>query len=80
MTKEFEGERNVLKARIEALQNTVQQQAEQITKLAQQQELAYEKVQNIAVRAIEGAGNAKSMASLQELLTEQLKKQTREEK
>jgi len=78
--KEFEGERNVLNARIESLQATVQQQAEQIIKLTKQHELAYEKVQNIAVKAIEGSGSLKTVSAFQDMLTEQLKKQARDDK
>lgn len=78
--KEFEGERNVLNARIESLQTTVQQQIEQITKLAKQHELAYEKVQNIAVKAIEGSGNLKTASAFQDMLAEHLKKQARDDK
>ena len=79
--KEFDGERNVLNARLESLQATVKQQAEQIAKLTQQHELAYEKVQNIAVRAIEGSANQKTLATFHEMLLDQPKKQQpREEK
>jgi hypothetical protein len=78
--KEFEGERNVLNARLDSLQATVKHQAEQIAKLTQQHELAYEKVQNIAVRAIEGSANQKTLATFHEMLLDQPKKQPREEK
>lgn len=78
--KEFEGERNVQNARIESLQAAVQQQTEQITKLAKQHELAYEKVQNIAVKAIEGSGNLKTVSAFQDMLADQLKKQARDDK
>ena len=77
--KQFEGERNVLTTRIESLQATVKQQAEQIAKLTQHQEMAYEKIQNIALKAIEGSSNVKSSAVLQQTLTEHLKKQIKEE-
>jgi hypothetical protein len=73
--KQFEGERNVLTTRIESLQATVKQQADQIAKLTQHQEMAYEKIQNIALKAIEGSSNVKSSAALQQTLTEHLKKQ-----
>ncbi|MEI6211756.1 MAG: hypothetical protein WCR06_09045 [bacterium] len=78
--KEFEGERNVLNARLDSLQATVKHQAEQIAQLTQQHELAYEKVQNIAVRAIEGSANQKTLATFHEMLLDQPKKQPREEK
>jgi hypothetical protein len=41
-------------------------------------EEAYQKVQDIAVKTVEGASNAKSLASLQQLLSEQARKQTLE--
>jgi len=47
--KEFEGERNVLTARIAALEETVREQADRVAKLSGQQELSYQKVQEIAV-------------------------------
>lgn len=72
---EFEGSRNVLNSRIEALQATVKQQTEQLARMGQQQELAYEKVQNIALKAIEGTSAREIASSLQDLLTDQLKKQ-----
>lgn len=77
---EFEGEKNVLLSKLESVQATVQRQAEQIGKLTQQHEMAYEKVQNIAVRAIEGSAGLKSIANLQDAISDQLKKQSREDK
>jgi len=65
--KEFEGERKVLTTRIESLEKTVKQQSEQIAKLSQQLEKAYQKVQDIAVKAVEGSSNV----GLQQLVREQ---------
>lgn len=76
--KEFDGERNVLTAKIESLENTVKEQGQQIAKLSQQLEMAYQKVQDIAVKAIEGSSNAKSFSSLQQLLSDQTRKQQQE--
>lgn len=78
LRKEFEGDRSVLSTRIESLEKTVKDQAEQITKLSQQLELAYQKVQDIAVKAIEGSSEFKSFATLQQFLTEQTRKQVPE--
>jgi len=36
---------------------------------------AYQKVQDIAIKTVEGASNSKSVASLQQLLGEQIRKQ-----
>jgi hypothetical protein len=62
--KEFQGERNVLNTRIEALEKTVQEQNEQIARLAQQAEKASNQVQDIAVKAIEGSAGLRALASL----------------
>ena len=73
--KEFIGERNVLTTRIESLEKTVKEQSEQIAKLAQQLEKAYQQVQDIAVKTIEGTSNIKSFAGIQQWINEQAKKQ-----
>ena len=72
--KEFEGEKNVLTARIESLEDTVREQNEQLAKLAQQHEAAYQKVQDVAVKAIEGASKAGSFEALQRTLRDQPEK------
>ncbi len=56
LQKEFEGERNVLKGKIESLEQLVKDQAKRIEALSAQQEKAYEKVQDIANKAVSGAG------------------------
>jgi hypothetical protein len=76
MEKEFEGERNVLTSRIQSLEKTVREQSEQIARLAQQQEAAYQKVQDVAVKAIEGASKAGSFEALQRTLRDQPEKKT----
>ncbi|MEN6319177.1 MAG: hypothetical protein ABFD82_10540 [Syntrophaceae bacterium] len=73
--KGFEGERNVLNTRIEALEKTVTEQADRIAKLSQQLEAAYQKVQDIAIKTVEGSSSSKSLASLQQLLSEQTRRQ-----
>jgi len=78
LQKEFAGERNVLATRIEAMEKTVGEQAEQISKLSGQLEKAYQKVQDIAVKAIEGASDSKSLAGLQQLINEQTRRQAQE--
>jgi len=75
LKKEAEGERNVFKTRIESLEKTTKEQSERITALTKQLEAAYQKVQDIAVKTVEGASNSKSVASLQQLLGEQIRKQ-----
>ena len=74
LQKEFEGQRNVLTARIQSLEKTVKEQNEQIAKLSTQQDAAYQKIQDVAVKAIDGASKASSFSDLQHVLSEQVKK------
>ncbi|SMC23689.1 hypothetical protein SAMN02746041_01805 [Desulfacinum hydrothermale DSM 13146] len=60
MKKSFEGEKNVLLAKIASLESLVETQRSQIEKLTLQVEAAYGKVQDIAVRAVGAAGRAPS--------------------
>jgi uncharacterized coiled-coil protein SlyX len=78
LRKEFEGERNVLKTRIESLEKAVKEQSEQTAKLSQQLEAAYQKVQDIAVKTVEGASSTKSLTSLDQWLGEQIRKPSSE--
>lgn len=74
LKRQFDGERNVLTTRITSLEQTAKEQSDQIARLLVQSEKAYGQVQEIAVRAIEGSGNAKQIASLQQLLADQSRK------
>ena len=76
--KEFIGERNVLTTRIESLEKSVKEQNEQIAKLSQQLEKAYQQVQEIAVKTIEGSSTIKSFANLQQWVSEQTRKTPQE--
>lgn len=78
LKKQFEGEHNVLKARNESLEKTVKEQSERISGLSQQLEAAYQKVQDIAVKTVEGSSTFKSLTGIQQLLGEQLRKQSSE--
>lgn len=78
LNKEFDGERNVLTTRIESLEKTTKEQGDQIARLSQQLEKAYQKVQDIAVKAVEGSSNLKSIATLQEKIAEQTRRQSQE--
>ena len=78
LKKEHEGETNVLEARIESLEKTVKEQSDQIAKLSGQLETSYEKVQDIALKAVESSANVKGFQSLQDLVTEQFKKQAQD--
>jgi hypothetical protein len=78
LKKEFVGEKNVLTTRIESLEKTAKEQSAQITGLTQLLEKANQKVQEIAVKALESSANFKSITSLQQLLTEQTRKPAQE--
>jgi len=76
--KEFIGERNVLTTRIESLEKSVKEQNEQIAKLSQQLEKAYQQVQEIAVKPSKGSSTIKSFANLQQWISEQTRKAPQE--
>lgn len=78
MRKEFDGERNVLITRIESLEKTVEEQSGHIANLSGQLEKSYQKVQDIAIKSVEGSSNLKSFANLQQLVSEQTKRQSQE--
>ncbi|HSW02600.1 MAG TPA: hypothetical protein VLI39_20725 [Sedimentisphaerales bacterium] len=77
--KDFEGQKNVLTARIQSLEKAVKEQADQLGKLSQQQEASYQKIQDVAVKAIEGASKLGSFGSLVHTLKEQTRKPVSEE-
>ncbi len=72
--KEFEGERNVFQVRNEALDRANKDLLAANTKLAQQLESAYQKVQDIAEKTVDGTAQAKSLADWQRLLFDQGRK------
>jgi hypothetical protein len=72
--KQFEGERNVLAAKNESLEKAGKDLVAANMKLAQQLEAAYQKVQDIAEKTVEGTSQSKSLADLQKLLIEQSRK------
>ena len=74
LKKEFEGERNVLTTRIESMEKTLKDVTDQNARSSKQLEAAYQKVQEIAEKTIESAGQSKSLADLQKLLVEQGRK------
>ena len=78
LKQQYEGEKNVLLTRLESLEKTVKDQAEQISKLSRLQEAAYQKVQDVAVKAIEGASKLGSFSGLQQALSEQGRKSNSE--
>jgi hypothetical protein len=50
------------------------EQEEYNGKITQQLEAAYQKVQDIAVKTVEGASDAKSLANLQQFLGDRIRK------
>ncbi len=66
MEARFEGEKNVFMGKIEALEKMVASQAAQISDLAKKNELAYEKVQDIANRAVTSARRDTYTAPIQQ--------------
>lgn len=74
LKREFAGERNVLATRIQSLEKSAAEQAEQIARLLTPSEKPCGQVQEIAVRAIEGSASAKQLSSLQQMLAEQGRK------
>lgn len=75
LKKSFEGERGVLSVKIESLERLSKDQKEQITKLSQQLEKAYQQIEDIAVKTVGSTFEMKSLLSTHAAITEQLKKQ-----
>jgi hypothetical protein len=78
LKKGFEGEQKVLTTRIASLEQMVKEQKEQITRLTQQLERSYEKVEDIAVKAVQSASASQSSSNLQQMIAEQSRKQGQE--
>ncbi len=78
LTREFEGERKMLVTRIEALEKTNKEQSERIQNFTQQLEKAYQKVQDIAVKAVEGSANLRTFSTFQQMMKEQSREQEKE--
>src|SRR6266702_266213 len=74
LVKQFEGERNVLAARNDSLEKANKDLIAANAKLAQQLEAAYQKVQDIAEKTVEGSSQSRSLADLQKLFLEQNRK------
>ncbi|MBU0693436.1 MAG: hypothetical protein KKC11_02025 [Candidatus Omnitrophica bacterium] len=70
----FDGERNVFVTKIEALEKKAKEQGDQITKLLQQLEKAYQKIEDIAVKTVSGT-DYKVLSSLHQSIIEEVKKQ-----
>lgn len=66
LKKEYEGEKNVLKTRIESFEGIVAEQAKQIADLSMRLEKSYGKVQDIAVKAIEGSTASHRISAIEQ--------------
>jgi len=78
LKKESEGERGVLKTKITSLEKIVADQNKQIENLTIQLEKAYGKVQDIAVKAIDGSAKAKAFNDFSRHFSERGSKQNQE--
>ncbi|MBE9127106.1 MULTISPECIES: hypothetical protein [unclassified Coleofasciculus] len=73
--KEVEGQKYFYELRIQSLEETIQNQEARIHNLSQQLDAALKQVQDLAVKAIEGASNSNSYQALKEIALEQAKTQ-----
>ncbi len=74
VAKGVETERRVSGLKIKTLEETVERQEEKLEGLTKELSKANEKVQNIAVKAIEGASGARTLSAVSEIALEQAKK------
>lgn len=73
LAKEVAGEKKVAELRIKILEETMVKQTAQIEALTKQLNNATTQVQDIAVKAIEGASGVKALAAVNEIALEQAK-------
>ena len=76
-SKELEGQKRNYDLRIQSLEQTIQNQEARINNLSKQLDAALKQVQDLAVKAIEGASNINSYQALKEIAMEQAKAQTK---
>lgn len=67
LKKGHEGEKSVLSTKIDSLEKLAANQIKQIVNLSEKIEKAYGKVQDIAVKAVEGSANIKAINSLRQV-------------
>ncbi|MGD1901401.1 MAG: hypothetical protein ACFB9N_04095 [Geitlerinemataceae cyanobacterium] len=75
--KEIEGETQRYELRVQSLQAALANEETQISQLNQQLEAALKQVQDLAVKAIEGAASAKSLQAVKDIALEQAKNSQR---
>lgn len=76
--KTLEGEKNVLLSKIEALERLGTEQKEQISRLTQQIEKAYQKVEDIAIKSVSGIADTKAAFQAVQRSEEQSRRQGQE--
>lgn len=76
LTKDSEGEKRMAELRIKALEENLTRQSAQMAALEKQLEEAKRQVQEIAVKAIEGASGARALTHINEIAMEQAKHRT----
>ncbi len=72
LTKEYEGKENVFQTKILNLEKLVIEQEKKIEELSAKLDKAYQKVQDVAIKAIDGAANLKSFNDLQKILSDKV--------
>jgi ribonuclease HI len=73
LKKESEGEKRLAELQIKTLEDTLARQWAQTAALQKQLDEAKQQVQEIAVKAIEGASGAKTLAHINQIAMEQAK-------
>jgi colicin import membrane protein len=73
MTKEREADRRLAELQIKTLEEGVARQATQVAALQKQLDEAKQQVQDIAVKAIEGASGARALSHVNQIAMEQAK-------
>jgi len=73
--KDVEGSKRFYELRLQSLQETIQNQDSRIQNLSKQLDSALKQVQDLAVKAIEGAANVNSFQAMKEIAVEQAKTQ-----
>jgi hypothetical protein len=76
LSKDSEGEKRLAELRIKALEENLARQSAQLAALEKQLEEAKRQVQEIAVKAIEGASGARALTHINEIAMEQAKHRT----
>jgi uncharacterized coiled-coil protein SlyX len=74
LAKEEEGNERIAELKIESLQATIDNQAQQITSLSAQIDAIVKQSQSLAIKAIEGASHETSFQSIREIALEQAKR------